>query len=80
VINVHHELMVLVSCLYNLFIIYNQFCFVFLYKDPLIGCEDCQCRIEGVIQGRLDCDLRSGQCPCRENIGGRTCDRCSPGL
>ncbi|CAF1272511.1 unnamed protein product [Adineta steineri] len=47
--------------------------------DPLIGCEDCQCRIEGVINGRLDCDLRTGQCPCRENIGSRTCDRCAPG-
>jgi len=47
--------------------------------DPLVGCEDCQCRIEGVINGRMDCDLRSGQCPCRENIGGRTCDRCAPG-
>ncbi|CAF0941718.1 unnamed protein product [Rotaria sordida] len=47
--------------------------------DPLIGCEDCQCRIEGVINGRLDCDLRSGQCPCRENIGSRTCDRCASG-
>ncbi|CAF1597728.1 unnamed protein product, partial [Adineta ricciae] len=47
--------------------------------DPLIGCEDCQCRIEGVVNGRLDCDLKTGQCPCRENIGSRTCDRCAPG-
>jgi hypothetical protein len=54
--------------------------FFSLFKDPLIGCEDCQCRIEGVINGRLECDLRSGQCPCRDNIGGRTCDRCAPGL
>jgi hypothetical protein len=53
---------------------------LFWCLDPLIGCEDCQCRIEGVINARLDCDLRSGQCPCRENIGGRTCDRCAPGL
>jgi hypothetical protein len=53
---------------------------LFVFEDPLIGCEDCQCRIEGVINGRLDCDLRTGQCPCRENIGSRTCDRCAPGL
>lgn len=48
--------------------------------DPLIGCEDCQCRIEGVMYARLECDLRTGQCPCRDTISGRTCDRCLSGL
>ncbi|KAK2708492.1 hypothetical protein QYM36_014189 [Artemia franciscana] len=47
--------------------------------DPLIGCEACECNPLGVYDGNLQCDLENGQCDCKQNVVGRTCDRCESG-
>ncbi|ODM92460.1 Laminin subunit alpha [Orchesella cincta] len=47
--------------------------------DPLIGCEECNCHPPGVVNGNLQCDLLNGQCECKPNIVGRSCDKCKPG-
>ncbi|XP_057663543.1 laminin subunit alpha [Diorhabda carinulata] len=44
-----------------------------------IGCEECKCDYLGVIGNNLQCDVVNGSCPCKENIFGRTCDKCKPG-
>ncbi|CAI5448656.1 unnamed protein product [Caenorhabditis angaria] len=48
--------------------------------DPLIGCQKCGCHPQGSEGGRLECDAESGQCLCRESMGGRQCDRCLAGF
>ncbi|CAG9836790.1 unnamed protein product [Diabrotica balteata] len=47
--------------------------------DRLIGCEECKCDYLGVERNDYQCDLLSGACRCKENIVGRTCDRCKAG-
>ncbi|XP_015919728.2 laminin subunit alpha isoform X1 [Parasteatoda tepidariorum] len=47
--------------------------------DPIIGCEECNCNPLGTLNGQLQCDLSSGQCRCKSNIVGRTCDKCKAG-
>ncbi|XP_072008302.1 laminin subunit alpha-1 [Engystomops pustulosus] len=42
--------------------------------DPELGCLECNCSREG--SSRLQCDLTTGQCPCREEFGGQTCNAC----
>lgn len=39
--------------------------------DPIIGCEECRCNEIGVLNGELQCNLLTGQCPCKENVVGR---------
>ncbi|XP_015117099.1 laminin subunit alpha [Diachasma alloeum] len=46
---------------------------------PIIGCEECNCRPHGVLNGDLQCDLLNGTCRCKENVVGRQCDKCRPG-
>ncbi|XP_051171945.1 laminin subunit alpha [Leptopilina boulardi] len=46
---------------------------------PIIGCEDCNCAHQGVLNGNLQCDLLNGSCSCKENVVGRRCDKCLPG-
>ncbi|EYC06964.1 hypothetical protein Y032_0073g800 [Ancylostoma ceylanicum] len=48
--------------------------------DPLIGCQKCGCHPQGSEGASLQCDPNSGQCLCRESVGGRQCDRCLPGF
>uniref|UniRef100_A0A8R1I6V3 Laminin-like protein epi-1 n=2 Tax=Caenorhabditis japonica TaxID=281687 RepID=A0A8R1I6V3_CAEJA len=48
--------------------------------DPLIGCQKCGCHPQGSEGGNLVCDPESGQCLCRESMGGRQCDRCLAGF
>ncbi|CAJ0953978.1 unnamed protein product, partial [Mesorhabditis belari] len=48
--------------------------------DPLIGCQLCGCNRDGSEGGNLECDPLNGQCLCKENVGGRMCDRCLPGF
>uniref|UniRef100_A0A3Q3BIM3 Laminin, alpha 1 n=1 Tax=Kryptolebias marmoratus TaxID=37003 RepID=A0A3Q3BIM3_KRYMA len=37
-------------------------------------CKECGCDVSGAISTM--CDVKSGQCLCRENVTGRTCERC----
>ncbi|GIY12987.1 laminin subunit alpha [Caerostris darwini] len=47
--------------------------------DSIIGCEECNCHPLGVVNGNLQCDLETGQCQCKSNIVGRTCNKCKAG-
>lgn len=59
--------------------------FTFGY-DAMLGCEECNCHRMGVLKNKttgkadLQCDLITGQCPCRSNIDGRSCDKCLAGF
>ncbi|XP_036375311.1 laminin subunit alpha-3-like [Megalops cyprinoides] len=47
---------------------------------PLLGCEGCDCSPNGVVNpAEGDCDQDTGQCSCKDRVGGRQCDRCTPG-
>lgn len=42
------------------------------------GCRACDCAAKNTIPGVSDvCDVVTGQCPCKADIGGRACDRCA---
>ncbi|XP_004635889.1 laminin subunit alpha-1 [Octodon degus] len=45
--------------------------------DAELGCQACNCSHEGSIGSQ--CDLLSGQCPCKTQFGGQRCDQCSLG-
>ncbi|XP_022314761.2 laminin subunit alpha-like [Crassostrea virginica] len=47
--------------------------------DPLVGCTDCRCNAEGVLDRDMNCDQTTGQCTCKDNVGGRKCDYCLAG-
>jgi len=47
--------------------------------DPIHGCEECNCSVYGVRNNNLQCNLTTGACDCKPNIGGRTCDYCKAG-
>uniref|UniRef100_A0A0K2UE20 Laminin subunit alphalike [Acyrthosiphon pisum] n=1 Tax=Lepeophtheirus salmonis TaxID=72036 RepID=A0A0K2UE20_LEPSM len=47
--------------------------------DPITGCQDCMCQYTGTNNGNMSCSLETGNCFCKENIEGRTCDHCTPG-
>ena len=44
------------------------------------GCRVCICDSRGTQQGSNICDVTSGQCPCKENVGGEQCERCKAGF
>ncbi|XP_039983193.1 laminin subunit alpha-1 isoform X2 [Xiphias gladius] len=41
-------------------------------------CLECGCDVSGALSGV--CHVTTGQCLCRENVTGRTCDRCLSGF
>jgi len=46
--------------------------------DPATGCSDCACYEAGIVgtSSGVTCDKLSGQCPCKTNVEGRSCNRC----
>ena len=48
---------------------------------PEHGCIACDCKKEGTVSSSYNlCDVKSGQCQCKENIGGLSCEKCKPGF
>uniref|UniRef100_A0A1I8HAT8 Laminin, beta 2 (laminin S) n=1 Tax=Macrostomum lignano TaxID=282301 RepID=A0A1I8HAT8_9PLAT len=43
------------------------------------GCRKCDCGVEGTV-GNQGCNQYTGQCPCKVNVQGETCDSCKPGF
>ncbi|XP_070555377.1 laminin subunit alpha-like [Ptychodera flava] len=43
------------------------------------GCEECSCHRPGTVAGVGVCEGKSGQCMCKEQVDGRTCDECADG-
>ncbi|KAL5012460.1 hypothetical protein ScPMuIL_011011 [Solemya velum] len=45
------------------------------------GAIPCDCDPTGTVAGgTLICESTGGQCPCKNGVGGRRCDRCIPGF
>ncbi|KAG7481797.1 usherin [Solea senegalensis] len=42
-----------------------------------LGCLPCVCDISGTVPEGL-CDVRTGQCPCRDGVEGAQCTNCAP--
>nr|XP_009291422.1 usherin [Danio rerio] len=44
------------------------------------GCRACNCNTAGTVQPDITCHQDSGQCQCKANVIGLTCDRCNYGF
>ncbi|XP_056624652.1 usherin [Triplophysa dalaica] len=44
------------------------------------GCRACSCNTAGTVQPDITCHQDSGQCQCKTNVIGLTCDRCNYGF
>ncbi|XP_072555094.1 usherin isoform X5 [Paramormyrops kingsleyae] len=44
------------------------------------GCRACNCNTAGTMQADITCHQDSGQCHCKANVIGLTCDRCNFGF
>lgn len=42
-------------------------------------CKPCDCYALGTNDTSSPCDATTGQCPCKPNVIGQSCDRCAPG-
>lgn len=48
--------------------------------DNAQGCVECGCNASGTVGGSgASCDQLTGQCPCKSNVIGVTCDQCQIG-
>lgn len=47
-----------------------------LRSSHATGCIDCGCDVRGAVNGDVMCDVTSGQCRCKRNVMGRTCNQC----
>ena len=45
-------------------------------SDSLKGCTDCLCDLTGTVNGSLLCDKGTGNCICKDNVEGKSCNRC----
>ncbi|XP_030015975.1 laminin subunit alpha-3-like isoform X2 [Sphaeramia orbicularis] len=43
------------------------------------GCTECRCDVKGTLSGIGECEQKSGQCHCKSNACGHTCDTCKDG-
>lgn len=44
----------------------------------IIGCKSCSCNAAGTVPGSEICDKTTGECDCKENVQGRSCNQCKP--
>ncbi|MBN3306045.1 USH2A protein, partial [Amia calva] len=49
------------------------------HLDP-DGCSPCTCNTSGTVNGDITCHQNSGQCQCKANVIGLSCDRCNFGF
>ncbi|XP_041469805.1 usherin-like [Lytechinus variegatus] len=42
------------------------------------GCSPCSCNTDGTVNGSTSCEAVTGQCECKTNVLGRTCNSCAP--
>ena len=70
-----------IGCMHNTVGIHCEICRDTFYtnatKSPSDAdvCLECACNQIGVITNGV-CDKTTGQCGCKENVQGRTCDKC----
>ncbi|XP_063156026.1 laminin subunit alpha-3 [Candoia aspera] len=50
-----------------------------LARDNPYGCVDCQCDIAGTLSGIRVCQQLDGECYCKPNVCGGSCDTCEVG-
>ncbi|XP_016124971.1 usherin [Sinocyclocheilus grahami] len=48
-----------------------------LHSSNSLGCVPCQCELRGTVNGSDVCDKTTGQCMCKNNVEGLSCNRCS---
>lgn len=51
-----------------------------LQSSNTLGCDNCDCNLDGVIGGLRTCDKVTGQCPCKLYVTGRRCTLCKTGF
>ncbi|XP_026231324.1 laminin subunit alpha-3 isoform X2 [Anabas testudineus] len=50
-----------------------------LAADNPGGCVECQCDLKGTLSGVGECEQKTGQCHCKPNACGLSCDTCKDG-
>uniref|UniRef100_A0A8D2MKW4 Laminin, alpha 3 n=1 Tax=Zonotrichia albicollis TaxID=44394 RepID=A0A8D2MKW4_ZONAL len=50
-----------------------------LAKENPEGCTECQCDVSGTLSGIAECQQENGQCYCKSNVCGDSCDTCEAG-
>ncbi|KAL9868319.1 laminin subunit alpha-3 isoform 2-T2 [Geothlypis trichas] len=50
-----------------------------LAKENPEGCTECQCDVSGTLSGVAECQQENGQCYCKSNVCGDSCDTCEAG-
>uniref|UniRef100_A0AC35TUM0 Laminin subunit alpha n=1 Tax=Rhabditophanes sp. KR3021 TaxID=114890 RepID=A0AC35TUM0_9BILA len=51
-----------------------------LKKTNEDGCIECSCDITGTLSGLNSCQIKNGQCQCKQNAAGRRCEKCLDGF
>ncbi|CAJ1072333.1 laminin subunit alpha-3-like [Xyrichtys novacula] len=51
-----------------------------LAPDNPHGCIECQCDLKGTLSGVGECEQKKGQCHCKPNACGLSCDTCKDGF
>ncbi|KAF2985215.1 hypothetical protein EK904_007529 [Melospiza melodia maxima] len=50
-----------------------------LAKENPEGCTECRCDVSGTLSGVAECQQENGQCYCKPNVCGDSCDTCEAG-